>query len=60
MYAAAAGAGATLGLVLGGLFADLASWRAGFFINLPMGLLLIVAARRYISETPKHLPRSAG
>lgn len=54
MYAAAAGAGATLGLVLGGLFADLLSWRAGFFINLPIGLLLIVAARRHIAETPKH------
>jgi EmrB/QacA subfamily drug resistance transporter len=52
MYAAAAGVGATLGLVLGGLFADLVSWRAGFFINLPIGLVLIVAARRYIGETP--------
>jgi EmrB/QacA subfamily drug resistance transporter len=54
LYAAAAGVGATLGLVLGGLFADLVSWRAGFFINLPIGLALIVAARRHISETPKH------
>jgi EmrB/QacA subfamily drug resistance transporter len=54
MYAAAAGVGATLGLVLGGLFADLVSWRAGFFINLPIGLLLIVAAKRHIVETPMH------
>jgi MFS family permease len=53
MYAAAAGVGATLGLVLGGLFADLLSWRAGFFVNLPIGLLLIVAARRHIVETAK-------
>lgn len=52
MYAAAAGVGATLGLVLGGLFADLVSWRVGFFINLPIGLALIVAARRWIAETP--------
>jgi len=51
-YAAAAGVGATAGLVLGGLFADLVSWRAGFFINLPIGLALIVAARRCIVETP--------
>lgn len=35
-YAAAAGIGATLGLVLGGFFADLVSWRAGFFINLSL------------------------
>lgn len=54
LYAAAAGAGATLGLVLGGLFADLVSWRAGFFINLPIGVVLIVAARRSIAETPRH------
>ncbi|WP_313236198.1 MFS transporter [Delftia acidovorans] len=53
LYAAAAGVGATLGLVLGGLFADLVSWRAGFFINLPIGLLLIVAARGHIAETRK-------
>ena len=53
LYAAAAGVGATLGLVLGGLFADLLSWRAGFFINLPIGLTLIIAARRHIAETPR-------
>lgn len=53
LYAAAAGVGATLGLVLGGLFTDLLSWRAGFFINLPIGLALIAAARRHITETPK-------
>ncbi|WP_201492814.1 MFS transporter [Rubrivivax sp. A210] len=52
IYAAAAGVGATLGLVLGGMFADLVSWRAGFFINLPIGVLLILAARRHIAETP--------
>lgn len=52
-YAAAAGVGASLGLVLGGLVADLISWRAGFFINLPIGLLLMWSARRYIDETPK-------
>jgi len=51
-YAAAAGVGATAGLVLGGLFADLVSWRAGFFINVPIGVALVVAARRYLVETP--------
>lgn len=53
LYAAAAGVGATLGLVLGGFFADLVSWRAGFFINLPIGAGLIVAAQRHIGETQK-------
>lgn len=52
LYAAAAGIGATLGLALGGILADLVSWRAGFFINLPIGLVLIVGARRHLRETP--------
>jgi len=52
-YAAAAGVGATVGLALGGLFADLVSWRAGFFINIPIGIVLMIAARRHIGETPK-------
>ncbi|MFT3847718.1 MAG: MFS transporter [Propionivibrio sp.] len=56
-YAAAAGIGATLGLVLGGLLADLISWRAGFFINLPIGALLIAGALRHIRETERHSGR---
>lgn len=51
-HAAVAGIGATLGLVLGGLLADLISWRAGFFINLPLGLLLMAGTRRFIRPTP--------
>ena len=51
-YAAAAGVSASFGLVLGGVLADLVSWRAGFLINLPIGLALIWAARRLIAETP--------
>lgn len=56
-YAAAAGIGATLGLVLGGLLADLISWRAGFFINLPIGALLIAGTLRHIHETERHSGR---
>ncbi|MEC5397373.1 MFS transporter [Uliginosibacterium sp. H1] len=57
LYAAAAGIGATVGLVLGGLLADLISWRAGFFINLPIGAALIAGSLRYIRETPGHAGR---
>ncbi|MFZ4288405.1 MFS transporter [Variovorax sp. HJSM1_2] len=52
-YSAAAGVGASLGLVLGGLVADLISWRVGFFINLPIGLALVWCAQRYLAETPR-------
>lgn len=50
-YYAAAGVSAALGLVVGGLLADWLSWRVGFFINLPIGIAMMVAARRYVRET---------
>lgn len=53
-YSAAAGISATVGLVLGGILADWVSWRMGFYINLPIGIGMIVAARRYIPETGRN------
>jgi EmrB/QacA subfamily drug resistance transporter len=53
-YAAAAGVAATVGLVLGGILAEWVSWRMGFYINLPIGIGMIVAAHAYIRETPRH------
>jgi EmrB/QacA subfamily drug resistance transporter len=45
--------GLTLGPILGGLLTDLASWRAIFLINLPIGVLAILWARRILpDETP--------
>jgi MFS family permease len=52
-YGAVAGVGASTGLVLGGVLADLLSWRVGFFINLPIGIALMLAARRYLAETDR-------
>ncbi|MER6958053.1 MFS transporter [Streptomyces sp. NPDC000618] len=43
-YSAAAGLGAALGLVVGGLVADLISWRAGFFLNVPVGIAMVMLA----------------
>src|SRR4051812_29066999 len=51
-YAAVAGVAATVGLVIGGIFAGWLSWRVGFFINLPIGVALMIAAPRYLPETP--------
>jgi len=53
-YAATAGIGSSLGLVLGGVFAHWASWRVGFVINVPVGLALGFATGRLIAETPRH------
>jgi MFS family permease len=52
-YAAAAGVSAAFGLVIGGLLADWLSWRVGFFINLPVGIAMMVAAKRYVRETER-------
>jgi MFS family permease len=52
-YGAVAGIGASTGLVLGGILADLLSWRVGFFLNLPIGIALMLAARRYLTETDR-------
>ena len=53
LYAATAGIGASLGMVIGGVFADLISWRAGFFINLPIGVAMIILALRFLAEQPR-------
>jgi len=53
-YGAAAGIAASIGLVAGGLLTDFVSWRAGFLINLPIGLAVGWATLRLIDETPLH------
>jgi len=52
-YSATAGIGASLGLVVGGAAASWFSWRAGFFINVPIGLAMILLAPKYLPQTPK-------
>lgn len=52
-YGAVAGISASVGLVLGGILADGLSWRVGFFINLPIGVALMLGARRYLKETER-------
>ncbi|HEY1570426.1 MAG TPA: MFS transporter [Pseudonocardiaceae bacterium] len=49
--AVSAGAG-SLGLILGGSLTEL-SWRWVLFINVPIGLAIIVSAPRYITELPR-------
>ncbi|MBE3024408.1 MFS transporter [Janthinobacterium sp. GW458P] len=51
LYSAVAGIAASVGLVLGGVLAEWLSWRVGFFLNLPIGAAMLVAARRFIAES---------
>lgn len=57
LYGATAGIGASLGLVIGGALADWVSWRAGFFLNVPIGIAMIVLAPRYLPETARRRGR---
>lgn len=47
-YSAVAGIGASAGLVIGGILTSWISWRAGFFLNVPIGAAMWLAARRYL------------
>ncbi|MFJ8581191.1 MFS transporter [Micromonospora sp. NPDC093277] len=42
-------AGASLGLLVGGVLTDLAGWRSIFLINLPIGVLILAATVRLIA-----------
>jgi len=57
LYSAVNGAGGSIGLVLGGILTDLVSWRVGMFINVPIGILLLVLAPRFLPETNKSTGR---
>jgi EmrB/QacA subfamily drug resistance transporter len=50
-YAATAGIGASLGMLVGGAAAQWISWRAGFFINVPLGIAMALLAPRYLPTT---------
>ena len=52
-YGATGGLGASIGLVVGGLIASYASWRWGFLLNVPVGILMIVLTLRYIPASKK-------
>ena len=45
--------GASLGLVLGGVITEWLSWRWVLFINVPIGLIALAAAPRFVTETPR-------
>ncbi|WP_255314244.1 MFS transporter [Bacillus sp. FJAT-26390] len=57
LYSAVSGAGGSVGLVLGGVLTDLISWRFGMFINVPIGVALLLLAPRYLSETDRNTGR---
>ncbi len=66
VYAAMSGAGAAVGLILGGwltgstfslLGADVHGWRMTFLINVPIGLITALLAPRFLNESEAHSGR---
>ena len=53
LFGAVSSAGATVGLLVGGLVTDIGSWRWTLFINVPLGIAVLALARRYVSETQR-------
>jgi MFS family permease len=53
VYSAVAGAGGSVGLVVGGMLTAWASWRWGMFANVPIGIALIRLAPRHLVETER-------
>jgi EmrB/QacA subfamily drug resistance transporter len=51
MWSAVAGAGGATGVLAGGVLTDLLSWRWILFINVPIGVLVLLVARFAITES---------
>ncbi|HIY92499.1 MAG TPA: MFS transporter [Candidatus Companilactobacillus pullicola] len=50
-YGATAGLGASFGLVLGGVITSVLSWRYGFFLNVPVGILMFILTIFFVHDS---------
>src|SRR3954470_14467687 len=53
VYAAVSGAGAALGLLLGGILTEYLSWRWVLFVNVPIGIVLMLGAYSFLHESDR-------
>jgi EmrB/QacA subfamily drug resistance transporter len=54
LYAAVSGAGAAIGLIMGGILVDTLSWRWVLFVNAPIGIALAIATPRVLAESERN------
>ncbi len=52
VWAAVAAGGSAIGVLLGGVLTQYLSWRWNFFVNVPVGILVVLAAFKLL---PKHI-----
>jgi EmrB/QacA subfamily drug resistance transporter len=57
VYASVSVAGAAVGMVVGGLLVTYASWRWVLFVNVPIGILVALAAPRVLGESERRRGR---
>ncbi|MDH2414383.1 MFS transporter [Nocardioides sp. CER19] len=53
IYSAVIGAGGSVGIIVGGLFTQYASWRWGLLVNVPIGAVVLALAPRVLPETTR-------
>lgn len=53
LFVVAIGSGAALGLVLGGVLTTSFGWESVMFVNVPIGLLVLVGVRLLVPEAPR-------
>ena len=56
-WGAVGGAGAAIGVMVGGVLTEVGDWRAIFFVNLPVAAALAVAARHVVPADPQRQRR---
>ncbi|MER5529947.1 MFS transporter [Streptomyces sp. NPDC002677] len=54
VFAAVSAGGGAIGLLAGGMLTDWLDWRWVFFVNMPIGLLIVALTPQYINESERH------
>ncbi|WP_181808280.1 MFS transporter [Streptomyces shenzhenensis] len=54
VFAAVSAGGGAIGLLAGGMLTDWLDWRWVFFVNVPIGLLIVALTPQYINESERH------